>query len=172
MKRCQELQEMLTQRRVGFRIDETLRGTHRFLKDWNQNAVRAGSEFPFEFHATWGASHLGKFFNPLSKEFLVASLAGSVTAGGICTDAPMKGTLEFAYFSQSLIRYSFAFQGGGHELSYIGEKRHIRPWNLRRSHTTCYGTLSDARNGNIISDSVVFFDLKKLAAFFASLRFG
>jgi len=74
----------------------------------------------------------------------------------------------------ALLRYRFEFDagagGGPRRCRYLGEKRGLRPWNLHRTHTICYGEISDVATGEVISDSVVRFDLRELPAFLASLR--
>jgi len=172
MSRWHDLLGMLSERRVGFRVDETMRGTHRFLVGFEPGGVVAGTELPLAFCATWGHPHLERFANPLGQDFLFSVMEGTVSAGGVCEEAPLKGTLELRYFKDSTIRYTFEFEAHGRRLRYVGEKRGIRPWNLHRTHTTCYGTISDLSTGIALSDSVVHFDLGLLPSLAASLRLG
>lgn len=170
MSRWQDLLSMLSERRVGFLVDETMAGTHRFLVDFDPGGIKAGDELPLAFEATWGHPQLERFANPLSQDFLFNVLTGSVSAGGLCEATPIKGTLELRYFKDSTIRYTFEFEAHGLPLRYVGVKRGIRPWNLHRTHTTCYGTITDLSTDTPLSDSVVHFDLKLLASLAASLR--
>jgi hypothetical protein len=170
MGRFGELMGMLTQRRVGFRIEEKMDGTHRFLRDFPPGKVDAGSELPFAFNVTWGHQDLPRYLLPGGDDFLSAEMEGYVTAGGLCLDAPLKGTLELRYFKDASVHYEFEFEAHGRPMRYVGQKRDIRPWNLHRSHTTCYGTVTDVATGDPLSDSVVRFELGMLPTFLASLR--
>lgn len=160
-------------RRLGFRMDETMRGTHRLVKDYQPEGgalIPAGSEMPFEFSCSWGHPNLVDYFNPLGNDFCSALLTGTVTIGGVCDRAPMRGSLEFRYLTESLIRYAFEFEVAERRYSFVGEKRDIRPWNLHRTHTTCFGTVTDIEDGTKLCDAVVHFDLKELPTFVSSLR--
>jgi hypothetical protein len=170
MRRWHELYQMLTERRIGFRIDEVMRGTHRYLRDFLPGDVPAGAEFPLEFFVTWGNPHLEKFLNPFSGDFFFSDLEGTLSAGGLCLEAPVKGSFELNYFKDATLRYCFEFTAYDRLYRYLGEKRGIRPWNLQRTHTTCYGTITDVLSGEILSESVVYFDLPQLPSFLASLR--
>ena len=160
-------------RRLGFRMNETMRGTHRLVKDYETrdgNIIPAGSELPFEFSCKWGHPNLVDYFNPLGNDFCSALLTGTVTIGGVCEAASMRGSLEFRYLTESLIRYAFDFEVDGRPYAFVGEKRDIRPWNLHRTHTTCFGTVTDVEDGTKLCDAVVHFDLKELPTFAGSLR--
>lgn len=169
MGRLKSLMGMLGERRLGFRIDEQMQGTHRFLRDYPPGQVVAGTELPFSFDASWGHRQLGRYLRPGS-DFLLAELTGRVTAGGLCEDAPMSGELQLRYFQDATVRYTFEFEASGGRMRYEGEKRGIRPWNLHRSHTTCFGTITEVATGEPLSDSVVHFELGLLPSFLASLR--
>jgi len=165
MGRIEALKAMLGEGRVGFLIDEVMDGSHHFVVDRD----RAGEQ-PFVFRVTWGAKHLGKFVNPMEPEFLTAFLFGTVTIGGLCQDAPCEGSLELLYFSGAKIRYTFDFEVDGTRYRYVGEKRDIRPWNLHRTHTTCYGTVTDLQTGEVISESITHFRLSAAPSFVATFR--
>jgi hypothetical protein len=162
----------LLSRGAGFHIEEQMRGSHRFLRDFPPSGVSAGTELPLEFQARWGAARVAGYLNPLSKEFFRADLEGRITAGGLCVEAPLQGTLELRYLTDATIRYHLEFSAHAHRFVYDGEKRGIRPWNLHRSHTTCYGTIRELESGEVLSESVVTFDLRDLPRFLASLRLG
>lgn len=151
---------------AGFRMDELMRGTHRFVD-------RAGpdGEHPFSFLITWGPDGLADYFNPLSEGFMVNRLVGTISVGGLCEDAPCTGSLALRYFQEGKIRYSIDFHGpDGKAYRYVGEKRDIRPWNLHRTHTTCYGTLTERDSGRVVSESVVHFELGQMLPFMRSFR--
>jgi hypothetical protein len=170
MGRFSDLVGMLARRRVGFRIEEKMKGTHRFLRNFAPGNVKAGVELPFAFSARWGNQRLPSYLRPGSGDFLRAEMEGSVTAGGLCLDAPLSGALELRYFKDATVRYEFEFEAHGIRMRYEGEKRGIRPWNLHRSHTTCYGTVTEVESNEPLSDSVVYFELGALPGFLASLR--
>jgi hypothetical protein len=97
-------------------------------------------------------------------------LSGWITVGGLCERAPCEGHLELKYFSEHKIRYLFRFGADGHQYAYVGEKVNIMPWNLPTSHTTCFGRITAADTGKLISTSVVFFELRTIVSFTRSFR--
>jgi len=165
MSRIAAVREMLGDGRVGFLIDEEMRGTHHFVVDRG-----VAGEQPFVFRVTWGSKHLGKFLNPMDAEFMTAFLRGTVTVGGLCEEAECAGSLELRYFTEAKIRYTFDFEVAGRRYRYVGEKRDLRPWNLHRTHTTCFGTLTDLAEGDLISESITRFRLATAPAFLTSFR--
>jgi hypothetical protein len=155
---------------VGFSIEEQLRGTHRFTRDLVVTHTTAGAERPLSFTARWGHHRAKDYLAPTSSEFLCAELEGEITAGGLCERAPIVGTLELRYLKDATVRYRFEFAAQDRLWRYAGEKRGIRPWNLHRSHTTCYGRITEAGSGEVLSESVVYFELSQLPRFLSSLR--
>ncbi len=160
-----------TERGVGFRMEERMAGTHRFRRDFPPGEVKAGTELPLSFVACWGHESLPRFLSRKSGEFLRAELEGIITAGGLCAETPIQGSIELRYFEDASVRYRFEFEAHRRRFRYAGEKRGIRPWNLHRTHTTCYGTITDLEDGELLTDSVTYFDLRDLPSFFASWRF-
>jgi len=148
----------------GFSMDEVMTGTHEF-------APGAGPEgtLPFEFRVRWGAQDMSEFLNPLGEKFMVSGMEGTVSVGGLCEDAPCRGTLELRYFKDQKIRYTFEFGARDATYLFVGEKVNILPWNLATSHTTCFGTLTDDA-GQLISRSLTFFRLRTAPAFLASFK--
>lgn len=151
--------------KVGFRIDETMAGTHRF-----EPGMGPEGDLPFRFDVRWGPEELGPWLRPGGPGFMVQPMSGTVTAGGLCDSAPIEGTLELKYISEGSIRYSFDLEAEGKTYEYVGEKVNIRPWNLPVSHTTCFGVLKEKKSGRLVSRSVTFFRMKTLPAFLASFR--
>ncbi len=165
MGRLAELQAMVQAQRVGFLVEETMSGTHRLLDDVN------GRERPFSFTVTWGSPHVSKFLNPVGKDFLVSDLRGRLSADGLVDDAPVTGILALRYFQDASIRYQFRFQDAqGTPYEYRGEKRDLRPWNLHRTHTTCYGEVINLDTNQVVSEGVVHFKMNTLPAFLWSMR--
>ena len=167
MGRKEDMMIMVMEKRLGFKVDEVMSGTHRFAE-----GEGPAGEFPMEFHVTWGNKHLHRFMFPLDPDFMTSDLEGTVTVGGLCQDAPCSGKLELRYFTEGKIRYIFDFEHDGKRYHFVGEKRDIRPWNLHRTHTTCYGTLTEADTGKVVSESVTYFKLSTALPFVKSVRLG
>lgn len=159
------IRHAIEERRIGFRIDETMSGDHAFEPGFGDGARR-----PMEFRVTWGTDCLGQWLNPRGPDFMRSPLAGRVTVEGLCIDAPCEGTLELRYFTEQKIRYTFTFTVKGERYRYVGEKRDLRPWNLHVSHTTCYGELRRTSDDELVSRSVTHFRLHTIPAFLWSLR--
>ena len=151
---------------VGFKMDEIMVGTHTF-----SDGSFEGRELPLNFSLTWGNENLVKFLNPRSDEFLMNSAKGFITVGGLANKADCTGTLRLMYFSERKIRYELDFRGdNGRAYRYAGEKVNIWPWNLHKTHVTCYGTITDLATEKIISGSVVYFPLREMLDFLKSTR--
>jgi hypothetical protein len=160
------LPSTLTVAQVGFQTHEAMTGTHEFVG-------RAGpaGEFPFSFELDWGTDRLVEFLNPLSKVApFRAKAIGVIRIGELVDACPCEGTLEFRYCTESKIRYRLAFTVGGRPYEHVGEKVGIRPWNLARTHTTCYGVTYDLEIGKEISRSLCFFRLRTLPSFLRSFH--
>ena len=149
---------------AGFKIDEIMVGTHRFIS--------RDEDLPMHFNITWGHKNLQDYLNPFSSEFLCAEAKGIITVDGLVHKADCKGLLKLLYFTESKIRYELEFADEhGREYCYVGEKINIRPWNLHKSHITCYGTITDCVTGQEISKSIIHFPLRELLTFIRSFRF-
>ncbi|MCP5069301.1 MAG: SDR family oxidoreductase [bacterium] len=150
----------------GFRITEVMRGEHEF-----ESAFGSAGGRPMEFSVRWGTNEVRHWVDPSGGRFLVNDLEGSVTIDGLCRDAPCKGTLELRYLEDRTIRYAFGFEADGMAYRYEGQKVDIRPWNLPWSHTRCFGRLTRADTGALVSTSLTRFYLRSSPRFLASLRF-
>lgn len=151
---------------VGFKMDELMVGTHTF-----SNGSFEGRELPLNFSLTWGNVNLLKFLNPGSGEFLNSDANGFITVGGLANKADCTGSLKLMYFSERKIRYELNFTGDdGMAYRYVGEKVNLWPWNLHKTHVTCYGTITDKKTGKIISNSVVYFPMREMLDFLISAR--
>jgi hypothetical protein len=160
--------KMLRERRIGFMLDEVMTGTHHFVND----SGPAG-EHPMSFRVTWGTRHVASYLNPLNPGFMSNWLEGTVTVGGLVVDAPCRGTLDLAYFTEAKIRYTFDFKDEqGTPYRYVGEKVNLRPWNLHKTHTTCYGTIVNLKTNQEVSKSILYFKFETVPEFMASFRFG
>lgn len=150
---------------IGFTLDELMTGNHRFTDD------RQGVDRPLTFALTWGNSNLFRWANPFSDQFLWNETRGVITVDGLVEKADCKGTLHLLYFSGRKIRYELFFSDEqGRAYKYIGEKVNLWPWNLHKTHVTCYGTVTDLETGKIISESVVYFPYRESLAFICSFR--
>lgn len=166
MDRKHLLGKMLRERRLGFMLDEVMVGSHHFV-----NEAGPQGEHPMSFEVSWGSRRMLPYLNPLNPRFLSNFLEGTVSVGGLVERARCRGTLDLRYFTEAAIRYNFTFKDDqGRALRYIGEKVNIRPWNLHRTHTTCYGTITDLNTNQEISKSILYFELQTLPAFLASFR--
>lgn len=148
--------------RFGFQLNEIMEGTHHLVD-------KPEVELPFRFCVDWGSRSVREFLNPFGDRFLVAELKGNITAGGLCENTTCVGDLALRYFKDASIAYDFSFWLDGEKYTYSGKKIGIRPWNLHRTHTTCYGHIRNA-NGDVVSSSTTYFKLRTLPAFLASLR--
>ncbi len=168
LERIDLLVEMLQQRRLGFRMDEVMTGSHHFVA-----GAGPDGEHPMGYRITWGTRHLLDYLNPFGSGFMSNFLQGTISVGGLVEDAPCSGTLDLRYFQEAMIRYTIDFKGtDDHPYRYVGEKVDLRPWNLHKTHTTCYGTITDLVSGQDISKSIVYFKLDTIPAFMASIRLG
>jgi hypothetical protein len=165
MGKKEEIMAMFMEKRFGFKADEVMTGTHHFV-----GGAGPAGEFPMEFRVTWGTKHVADWANPFGGEFMINDLEGVVTVGGLCENAPCSGRLELKYFQEGKIRYVFDFESGGKKYHFVGEKRDIRPWNLHRTHTTCYGTLTEADTGKVVSESITYFKFSTMIPFMMSFR--
>ncbi len=148
---------------IGFKMNEIMVGAHRFEE--------SGVEQPMLFHLTWGHKSLREYCSPSSTEFLKAKAKGIITVGGLAHKAECEGSLHLLYFTEHKVRYELSFTDGqGRAYEYTGEKVDIRPWNLHKSHTTCYGRITESETGRVVSKSVVYFPLAELFTFMKSFR--
>ena len=160
------LTTLVKERRVGFLMDEIMTGTHRFV-----DGKGPSGEHPMEFRATWGNKNFSKWVNPFGGEFLHNTLCGKVDVGGLVVDAHCRGTLELRYFQDQKIIYTFEFADEqGKQYKYVGMKKDLRPWNLHRTHTTCYGSITDLDTGEVISNGIVYFRISTALPFVMSFR--
>ena len=152
---------------LGFKIDETMIGDHKF----EFGSFKERPNF-MQFSITWGPKNILKWLNPFDDDFMTQPLKGTITIEGLCEEAPCEGTLALAYH-EGRIRYDIYFSVNGTKFEYVGEKRDIRPWNLHRTHTTCYGNLyaRTVFGTTLVSKSTTHFRLGTLPKFLKSFRF-
>ncbi|MEA2102174.1 MAG: hypothetical protein U9P80_06325 [Thermodesulfobacteriota bacterium] len=151
---------------VGFKVDEIMVGTHRFV-----SGKGTEGEQPLHFSITWGNKNLLEFLNPFSDEFLFSRVRGFITVKGLVDRADCEGSLHLMYFNGRKIRYELDFTADdGKAYRYVGEKTNIWPWNIYRTHRTCYGTVTPVSSGDRISDSVVYFPYREAIGFVLSAR--
>jgi hypothetical protein len=165
MGKLTKIVNMLSEGRVGFKMDEVMSGTHEFIPGHGPEG-----EYPMEFRGTWGPEHMSKWLNPWGEEFMTQPMKGTISIGEFCEDVPCIGSLQLAYFSEQKVKYELMFSVEGEPHVYIGEKINIKPWNLHKSHTTCYGGVFEIESGEMVSRSVTYFRFKTAPAFLASFR--
>ena len=152
---------------MGFHMNEVMTGQHEF-----EPAFGGAGKRPIQFRVRWGTEDLLGWLNPRGDRFMLNDLEGTVTIDGLCVDEPCRGTLALRYLSDQTLRYTFEFQIAGVPYCYVGEKVHLRPWNLAWSHTTCFGRLVRSDTGALVSTSITHFRWRNVPAFLASLRFA
>lgn len=143
---------------IAFSIDEIMKGTHHFVDP----QLGSTEESEFYFKITWGQS-IVDFFNPLSTKCFKTDAEGTIFVTGLTSqEVPTKGTLELNYFSEQKLRYTLNFSVKGEPYQYVGEKVDVKLWRplcLVKTHTTCYGKITDKKN-KIISKSVTHFEIE------------
>lgn len=151
---------------LGFRMQEEMTGWHEFLP-----GEGPGGRLPFSFQVTWGIEDLGQALQwNQGRPHLLVPLQGTVHPGGLCAEAPCQGTLDLRYLVDRRLIYDFTFPCEGRTFHYVGQKVNVLPHNLPVSHTTCFGTLTDADSGRLLSRGVTHFRLRTLPSFLASFR--
>ncbi len=145
----------------GFKADEVMVGTHMFR----------GESRPLHFTLTWCSDSFLQLINPFSDAFLFNQARGVITVGGLVDKAECRGTLHLKYFKDRTIRYDLEFaDSAGKRYLYVGEKVDLWPWNLHRTHVTCYGRIIELESGQVISESVVRFPYREMLPFVMSMR--
>jgi hypothetical protein len=153
---------------LAFSVTETMRGVHHFVDPARGPAV----DRPLHFRIDWGAP-IRTALNPLSGQFMSHRAAGELFAEGL-TPHPVacSGTLVVDYFRRHTITYDLDFSCEGERFNFLGEKVDVwlrRPLQLVKTHTTCYGTITNGA-GAIVSRSVLHFPPETMRSFLLSLR--
>lgn len=164
MGMLQEIKDRWYEGRLGFQMDEVMAGEH-----WFEPGCGPEGSLPFEFRVTWGPKNVAAWLDRSAKGFH-NELHGTIHASGLCDGAACEGTLDLDYFDGHKIRYVFEFEWSGKKYRFVGEKLNIMPWNLPYSHTTCFGTLTEAASGKLISRSVTHFRITSAPTFLKSMR--
>jgi hypothetical protein len=153
---------------LAFKITETMRGAHHFVDPTRGEAI----DRPMHFVIDWGAP-IASSINPLSQRFMSYAASGVITVDGLTSgEVPCEGSLEIDYLGLRKIVYELVFQAGGQTFRYKGEKTNVdllRPLQLVKTHTTCYGSIVD-ESGHIVSKSVVHFEPETMWPFLSSFR--
>jgi hypothetical protein len=155
---------------LSFTITETMSGLHHFVDPARGDA----NDRRCWFRLDWGARRAAQL-NPFGDEFLVFAATGQIFVDGLTdSDVPCRGTIELDYFGRHTITYELDFDVDGEAYHFVGEKLDVNPLSplmLVKTHTTCYGTLTDA-TGVIVSRSVTHFEPRALVPFLTSFRLG
>lgn len=155
---------------LQFRATELMTGQHHFVDP----ALGAPSDQPCHFRLTWGGP-ASQMLNPLRRAAIRYDAAGTIHFAGLTAgDVPCRGTIAIDYARAHQIDYDLAFDVGGTHYRFHGEKTGVnplRPIELVKTHTTCYGTLATA-DGRVVSRSVIHFLPETLSSFVKSFRLG
>ena len=150
---------------LRFNISETMAGTHHFVDP----ARDPGKDREIYFRIRWGAP-IGGFVASRVKE---SDCEGFVSVAGLTDgEVPCSGKLSLDYFGEHKLVYELDFEVAGARHHLHAEKVGVelrRPFELAKTHTTAYGTLTDAQ-GNVVSRSVLHFSPQDLGRFAMSLR--
>lgn len=153
---------------LSFRFTETMRGQHHFVDP----AYGDSTDRLIWFRLNWGAPLLSAL-NPFSPDYFENAASGSISVQGLTSSlVPCEGHLRIDYLRHQRITYELNFENKNERFCFIGEKVDVdlrRPIELIKTHTTCYGAISNA-NGKVISKSVVHFPLDTTLRFLRSLR--
>ncbi len=140
---------------VAFAISETMRGVHHFVDPTRGTA----EDRLLYFHARWGAP-IAASLNPLSAAFMRYEAKGDIFVQDLTSAcSTCRGTIAIDYLRTFTIAYELEFEADGKVYRYAGKKTDVRltrPLQLIKTHTTCYGKITNATN-KIISRSVVHF---------------
>lgn len=156
--------------KIRFVMKEIMRGVHHFVDP----ALGSAEEADLYFRIKWGQKLL-PYLNPVSGTFFKANAHGVIFVEGLTEgEVDCSGTLELRYLAEQKLRYTLDFVVDGEPYRYVGEKRDVKLWEpifLIKTHTTCYGRITDS-TGRIISRSVIHFGMgpKSLLAFSTSFR--
>ena len=155
---------------LSFTLTETMSGLHHFVDPGRGDA----NDRRFYFRLDWGARRPAQL-NPFGQEFMIFEATGWILVDGLTPgEVPCTGTLEIDYFGRHTITYVLDFEVDGESYHFVGEKvdvNPLRPLMLVKTHTTCYGTLTDAA-GAVVSRSVTHFEPSTLVPFITSFRLG
>ena len=153
---------------ITFAVTETMRGVHHFV----DSARGPAEDRPFHFCIEWSAP-LARSLRPWSDEFMRYEAKGEIFAAGLTPrSTPCRGSLAIDYLADHTIRYDLEFEADGTTHRYEGTKTDVRlsrPLQLIKTHTTCYGRITDA-SGAIVSRSVLHFLPETTGAFLRSFR--
>lgn len=154
---------MKTQKKYGFYMTEKMVGHFsRVYSDWGTD-----NWVPMKFNATWGTEDIsGVMSEEGNFKFL---LTGDITIKGLCRGAPLCGWLFLNYLTDGMLKYTFNFEANHRQLTFVGRKVNINPWNILTSHTTCVGAVY-ALEGSLMGHSVTYFQLRDVLRFLASFR--
>ena len=153
---------------LAFSVTETMRGLHHFVDP----SLGPPDERPMYFRIDWGAP-IGSALNPLSDGFMRHQATGTLFAEGLTPEpVPCTGALAVDYLRDHTITYDLGFSCAGAPYRYVGRKTDVylrHPLQLIKTHTTCYGAITDAQ-GRTLSRSVLHFPPETALPFLMSFR--
>ncbi len=153
---------------LKLQVTETMTGLHHFVDP----ALGDATDRPLWFRIRWSGAP-GAVLNPRSAEFLTFDASGQILVAGL-TGGPARchGTFRIDYFGKHRITYDLAFEAEERRYRYFGEKLDVnllRPLQLIKTHTTCYGTVT-RDDGAIVSRSVTHFEPAEIVPFVTSFK--
>jgi len=153
---------------IRMQITETMKGLHHFVDP----ALGDATDRTQWFRIHWSGTP-GRVLNPLSGGFLTYDAAGEMFVDGLTAEpVPCLGSFRIDYLRKRKLTYELTFDVGDHTFRYLGEKVNVnllRPLQLVKTHTTCYGTLT-RDDGVIVSRSVLHFDPDDLLSLVTSFK--
>jgi hypothetical protein len=153
---------------LKIRITETMRGQHHFVDP----ELGEPLDRSLHFRIDWSGEPKTAL-NPLDSGFMTFDAAGVIDVEGLTKgEIPCAGSLRVDYFRGRTITYELDFEANGDRFRYVGQKvgvNLLRPVELIKTHTTCYGTIT-REDGRIVSKSVTHFEPDELVPFVASFR--
>src|SRR5579883_2327065 len=137
-------------------VTETMRGEHELA---DPSAGSAGAHAMY-FRLTW-KNKVGALPWLLGRRVRPHDARGVIFVEGLTDgEVPCAGTLALDYFGEKKIVYELSFEARGKRYRLHAEKVNVdlrKPLALLKTHTTCYGTLTDDA-GKVVSRSVLRFE--------------
>lgn len=153
---------------ISFTITENMHGYHHFVDSEYVSVINR----PFHFKINWGAPIISAI-NPKSHYFMQYKALGKLFVGGLTSEyVSCRGSLVIDYFKTHKIIYNLKFEAKNETFNYVGKKTSVKlsnPLELIKTHTTCYGKITNTNN-KIISYSVAHFKKEELLPFIRSFK--
>lgn len=144
----------------GFEFHETMTGSYRLLAEGDGAAER-----PLSFTLQAESGPLLRFLRDP-----VATVTGTISAPGLASSSPVRGTLGLHLATRQTIEYHFELTGDDGGLLVFDGKKTVRLATLPESMTVLPGRIARV-SGEAVADALVRFDLRgDLVRFLMSFR--